>query len=198
MARRPRHSAAENKRTIIDAASELFYAEGIRSVGVERIARSADVAPPTLYRAFASKDDLIVAYIEQRDQAWRSWFREIVEAARTPEESISAVFEAALAQVQTPHYRGCPFQMALAEFPATDHPAHLAAVANKEWMRTQFAELCANLGAPSTTGMADQFCVLLDGLYVSAQSLGPAGYASTVTDIVPQLLEAAGRDGQPE
>lgn len=193
MVRRPRHTAAENKTIIIDAASELFYAEGIRSVGVERIARAADVAPPTLYRAFASKDDLIVAYVKQRDKAWRSWFLDTVGASSTTTDSIVGVFEAALVQVRSSHYRGCPFQMALAEFPTTDHPAHQAAIANKEWMREQFAELCSATGAQSADVLADQLCVLLDGLYVSAQSLGPTGYAATVPDIVHRVLDRPSR-----
>ncbi len=188
MTRRSRHTAAENKRMVLEAASDLFYAEGIRSVGVERIAQAAEVTPPTLYRAFASKDDLIAAYVEQRDQAWRSWFRETVDAFATSSESIVGVFEAALVQVRSSDYRGCPFQMVLAEFPTTDHAAHRAAVANKEWMRKQFTELCSALDTSPASVLADQLCVLLDGLYVSAQSLGPTGYAATTTAIVDQLV----------
>ncbi len=189
MTRRRRRSGEQNRADVLDAATTLFYTHGIRAVGVERIAQTAGVAPATLYRAFASKDELVVAYIRERDDVWRTWFNDLVQAADGAGEAIAAVFAAALGRVQSADYRGCPFLMSLSEFPDPQHPAHRAAVENKKWVRDQFTALCDEKNPPSDSSLADQLCVLLDGLYASAQNLGPKGPASTVPPLVRTLLK---------
>ena len=123
-------SSAETREHVLGVAHELFYWHGIRATGVDRVAAAAGVAPTTLYRLFASKDDLIAAYIKRADRLYREWFDGAAAAGGTdPRDQILAVFDALGEQVQPQHCRGCPFLMALAEFADPAHPAHRAAVA---------------------------------------------------------------------
>ncbi len=141
-----RRSGAQTRELVLEVTHELFYWHGIRATGIDRIAASADVAPTTLYRLFASKDDLIGAYMERASQLYRDWFDAAAQAGgANPRQRILALFDALTEQVQPGQCRGCPFLMALAEFPDPAHPAHRSAVALKHWVRTRLGELTAGL-----------------------------------------------------
>jgi AcrR family transcriptional regulator len=182
-------SAAETREHVLGVAHELFYWHGIRATGVDRVAAEAGVAPTTLYRLFASKDDLIAAYIERASAAYREWFDAAAAAGGPdPREAILAVFDALGEQVQPQHCRGCPFLMALAEFPDPAHPAHRSAVAVKAWVRERLGQLTATLagdGRPEL--LADQLSLVIEGTYASVQALtaaGPARHARTVAEVL--------------
>src|SRR3982750_4170937 len=116
-------SSAQTREHVLAVAHELFYWHGIRATGVDAIAAAADVAPTTLYRLFASKDDLIAAYIERADRLYREWMSEATApGVGSPRERILALFDALDEQVQPQRCRGCPFLMALAEFPDPQLP----------------------------------------------------------------------------
>ena len=184
--RRPKRSAQENRALVLGAAAELFYAEGIHAVGIDRVAEHAGVAPTTIYRAFESKDELVTAYVTHRDEAWRAWFSEIVSEHDDPIEAIIAVFEGAEQQIGSDHYRGCPFLMALAEYPDRSSGPHRAAVANKRWAHDQFRKL---LRVDDRAPVAAHLLALLDGVYTSAQALGPDGPAQDISSSLRQLLD---------
>src|SRR3954449_7344012 len=113
---RSRRTAAQTREHVLAVAHELFFRHGIPRPGVDAIAAAAGVAPTTLYRLFASKDDLIAAYIERADRLYQEWFTGVVEAAGAdPRARILALFDALAEQVQPHQCRGCPFLMALAE-----------------------------------------------------------------------------------
>jgi len=139
-------TAAETRERVLDVAHNLFYWQGIRATGIDRVAAEAGVAPTTLYRLFSSKDDLVAAYVQRADHASREWFTAAVEAAGPdPEKQILAVFDEILVQVQPHQCRGCAFLMTLAEFPDPDLPAHRLAVAAKTWVRDRLGELTDRL-----------------------------------------------------
>jgi AcrR family transcriptional regulator len=183
-------SSAETREHVLGVAHELFYWHGIRATGVDRVAAAAGVAPTTLYRLFASKDDLIAAYIKRADRLYREWFEGAAAAGGTdPRDQILAVFDALGEQVQPQHCRGCPFLMALAEFADPAHPAHRAAVAMKAWVRDRFGQLTAALASDGCTArpelLADQLSLVMEGTYASAQALsadGPARHARATAE----------------
>ena len=114
---------------MLEVANELFYWNGIRATGVDRVAAEAEVAPTTLYRLFASKDDLIGAYLQRAGRLYREWFdAAALDGGPHPRDRILALFDALAEQVRPHQCRGCPFLMALAEFPDPAHPAHRHAV----------------------------------------------------------------------
>ena len=191
---RPRRTAAETREHVLAVAHELFYWHGIRATGVDTIAAEAEVAPTTLYRLFASKDDLIAAYIERADGLYREW----MTAATAPDigpprERILALFDALAEQVQPQRCRGCPFLMALAEFPDPQLPAHAGAVATKAWVRGRLGELSAALAVSDPDALADQLAVVMEGVYASAQALGAGGPARRARAMAETLIDAATR-----
>src|SRR5829696_8563384 len=143
-ASRPRRSSAATREHVLAVAHELFYWQGIRATGVDRVAAEAGIAPTTLYRLFASKDDLVAAYVERAERHYQEWFDKATEGeGRSPRERILALFDALAEQVQPDRCRGCPFLMALTEFPDTGLATHRHAVANKQWVRARIGELTA-------------------------------------------------------
>ena len=189
-------SSAQTREHVLGVAHELFYWHGIRATGVDRVAAEAGVAPTTLYRLFASKDDLIGAYIERADGLYREWFDAAAAAGGPdPREQVLAVFDALDEQVQPQHCRGCPFLMALAEFPDPAHPAHRAAVTMKAWVRGRFGQLTAALASGGRAArpelLADQLSLVMEGTYASVQALSAEGPARHARTVVESLLDVS-------
>jgi AcrR family transcriptional regulator len=183
-----RRTAQETRAHVLGVARDLFYWNGIRATGIDTVARRAGVAPTTLYRLFPSKDDLVGAYVEADAEGYRAWFTGAVAAAGDdPREQVLAVFDALAVQVRPENCRGCPFVMALTEFPEPDLPAHVAAVALKSWVRERFAELAADLGRPE---LGDHLALIMEGVYASVQALGDDGPARAARDLVGAVLGA--------
>ena len=174
---------------MLGVARDLFYWDGIRATGVDRVASEAGVAPTTLYRLFASKDDLVAAYVEREDRLYREWFDAAVEAGGPdPRGRILCFFDALAEQVRPDRCRGCPFQMALAEFPEAGLPARKNAVANKAWVRARLGELAEGVPVGDPAALADELAVLVEGVYASAQSSNAEGAAARARTLVARLL----------
>jgi AcrR family transcriptional regulator len=185
-----RRSSAETREHVLQVAHDLFYWQGIRAVGVDRIAAEAGVAPTTLYRLWASKDDLVAAYVERADRGYRDWF-DAATGQGSPRERILALFDALIVQTQPDRCRGCPFQMALTEFPDPTVATHRHAAANKAWVRARLGELTAELGGPDPAALADRLALLMEGVYASVQALGSEGPARDARAFAEAILPPA-------
>ncbi|MFE7742644.1 TetR/AcrR family transcriptional regulator [Nocardia sp. NPDC057455] len=189
-----RRAAADTREHILVVARELFYEQGIRATGVDRVAAEANVAPPTLYRLFGSKDDLVAAYLEREDRHYREWFA-AAASGNGPRERILALFDALAEQVRPESCRGCPFLIALGEFPDHDVLGHKHAVAMKSWVRTQFAALAGELAATAPiadpAALADQLMLVMEGVYATTQAFGATGPAARSRSLVEALLPGA-------
>jgi AcrR family transcriptional regulator len=187
-------TGAQTREHVLQVANDLFYWRGIRATGVDRIAAQAGVAPTTLYRIFASKDDLVAAYVERADRLYREWFTEAVDAAGAdPRARILALFDALAEQVQPHQCRGCPFLMALAEIPDRGLPAHRHAVATKAWVRARIGELTAAMQVDDPASLADDLTLVMEGVYASVQALGANGPARRARALVEAMLDGAAR-----
>lgn len=189
-------TAAQTRDHVLQVAHDLFYWHGIRVTGVDRVAANAGVAPTTLYRLFASKDDLVAAYVAREDRLFREWFTAASAAGGAPPRAqILAIFDALAEQVQPERCRGCPFQMALAEFPDATLPAHQQAVATKTWVRARFGDLTDALAATTPVNdpaaLADQLTLVMEGVYASVQAFGADGPARRARALAEMLLTAA-------
>lgn len=185
-------TAAETRSHVLRVAGELFYLRGIRATGVDLVAAEAGVAPTTLYRLFASKDDLVGAYVERADLDFRDLFTAAVEGAGPdPRDRILAVFDLVLAEVSADAFRGCKFLMSLAEFPQIELPAHRNALAAKSWTRERIGELVGELGVDDPAELADHLMLIFEGLHASAQSFGPDGPVKRARGLAERLLSAA-------
>jgi len=140
---------SEARDRLLGTATRLFYAEGLHAVGIDRIIATAGVTRATLYRHFPSKDDLLVAYLTQADEA----LRDRLDATRTdgvsPDDVIKAVGQAIAEDIQGAGFRGCAFLNAAAEYPDPEHPVHQAVQRHRQWFLTTMTELFAETGKPA-------------------------------------------------
>jgi AcrR family transcriptional regulator len=100
---------------ILAAAGGLFYSEGIRAVGIDRIIEEAKVAKATLYRHFPSKDHLVAAYLQDRHERVIRSLREALDATGAPRDQVRVIFERLYEKADSPEFRGCAFALAVAE-----------------------------------------------------------------------------------
>ena len=101
-------AAADTREHVLSVARELFYWHGIRATGVDRIAADAGVSPTTLYRLFASKDDLVAAYVEREQRGYEAWFEAATDVpSGDPRDRILALFEALAEAIDPRRCRGC-------------------------------------------------------------------------------------------
>jgi AcrR family transcriptional regulator len=169
--------AAKSARLrILEAAAELFYREGIRAVGVDAVIAHSGVAKMSLYRNFAGKDELVAAFLEHRDQLyWEWWDKMLARHPCDPRAQIRAIFEAVGKRTAHPDYRGCPFINTAVEFPDGGHPGRVVALTNKHELRARLRALAEAAGAHDSAMLADQLLLVLEGTYVSGQTIGAEG-----------------------
>jgi AcrR family transcriptional regulator len=192
---RPPSSARER---ILATATELFLREGYRAVGIDRIIELAGVAKTSLYRNFGSKDELIVAYLERSDEDFWRWFEEAIAGEESPRARLMALFDATEKLATSPRCLGCTFQVAAAEFPEPDHPAHRVSRAHKLEVLRRLRELADEAGADDPAGMAEQLMLIMDGAWAAARMLGPRNQAASAGAAARALLDAALPSGAPQ
>ena len=184
---KPRSTARER---ILATAGELFYREGYRAVGIDRIIELAGVAKTSLYRNFRSKDELIVAYLERADREFWRWFEEAVAGADSPRAKLVAVFDALEALATSPACLGCTFQAAASEFPQADHPGHRVAREHKLEVVRRLHELAAEAGASDPAALAEELMLVMDGAFAAVRMLGSRSQARSAGTAARALLDA--------
>lgn len=180
------------RERLLATAGDLFYRQGIRSVGIDEIIAKADVAKMSLYRSFSSKDELIAAYLRERDEAyWRWWDDTVALHPGAPRAQIQALFQSLAKRISRPGWRGCPFTNAATEFPEPDHPGRMVAETNKRELRRRLRELARDAGARDPNALGDQLVLLFEGVYSSGPTFGAGGPAAQVVTAAEALLAAA-------
>jgi AcrR family transcriptional regulator len=178
------------RERLLAAADELFYNEGVHTVGIDRVIEHAGVAKASLYNTFGSKDALVSAYLEGRQARVARRITQAVERYDTPRERLLAVFEGLGELFAQPTYRGCAFARASAE----SHPGDLAeqaAEGYRRWVRALLTELAAQAGAPQPEVLARQLHLLYDGSGQSARMDNDPEAAITARAAAAVLLDAA-------
>ncbi|QCT01825.1 transcriptional regulator, TetR family protein [Paenibacillus algicola] len=153
---------------ILDTASRLFYWRGIHAVGVESIASEAGVTKKTLYDRFGSKDQLIVAYLKERDRKWKEHLIPYLDAVEQgqPIDKILAVFDALESWLHSQNQRGCAFINALAELDEL-HPGRAVIIEEKKWLKELFGDLLEKADHAEPAAAAEQLLMLHEGLMVT-------------------------------
>jgi AcrR family transcriptional regulator len=178
------------RERLLKAADELFYAEGVHSVGIDRVIERADVARASLYSTFGSKDELIRAYLENRLEISKARLRAAAEAQADPRERLLSVFGAQAAVFTRLGYHGCPFSRAAAEA-QPGSAAYEVPRAYRAWLRDFLTELAAEAGAPEPDLLASQIHLLYDGAMQAAGLDGNAGITAASRAAAEALLDAA-------
>ena len=182
MARRPAPGARDR---ILDVASRLFLEHGVHPVGLQQIIDECGCGKNLLYRQFASKDELVVAYLRRCRQQWEAVVDQAIQqAGDDPADQLLAVIRAVGGQVSAPGYRGCPFLNTHAEFRDPGHPAHQVSAEHFAKLRQQLRELADRGGLNDAHGVAERILIIVYGLY-------SAGAVLRARDMVPNAVMLA-------
>ena len=156
---------------IFETACDLFYRHGIRDVGVDMIATEAGTNKMSFYRSFASKDELVAEYLEQKSREYWVWWDGVVAAHKgNARAQIEALFDAYVKSTCFADSRGCAFANASVEIADEDHPARQVAVRQKTEMRRRFRTLAAQAGAVKSDELGDALMLLMEGGYLTRRT----------------------------
>jgi AcrR family transcriptional regulator len=166
--KRPAARRASVRERLLAAAEELFYGEGINTVGIDRVIEHAGVAKASLYACFGSKEGLIQAYLTVRHEARQKTLRERIALFDNPRDGLLSVFDVLAELGPATSFRGCAFIRAHAEAHAEETVKAICDRA-RSWLRDLFIELARDAGAPNPGSLAAQLVLLYDGTAVAAQ-----------------------------
>ncbi len=164
-------SAGQGARErILHAAYDLFSRNGIQAVGVDAVISRSGVARQTLYRHFASKQDLVLAFLERREQQWtRRWLEdEVRRRATEPASRLLAVFDVFDEWFRRPDFEGCSFINVMLEHPDPRDPVHRASVSYLAGIRGFLEGLAREAGIADAKGFAREWHILMKGSIVAA------------------------------
>lgn len=188
---KPKARRGSARERIFGTASELFYRQGIRAVGVEKIAAAAGSTKMGLYRSFPSKDELVAEWLREHDaQFWRGWARMSSRYPDDPRRQLKAAFKLLEDHVREPGGRGCAMANAAVEITEKDHPARKVIEAHKTRLRLRLADLCRAARAREPDFLADQLFLLMEGAQVATLTLGVRGPAKNVARAAEALIES--------
>jgi len=178
------------RERLLQAASELFYAEGVQSVGIDRVIERAGVAKASLYSTFGSKEQLVCAYLDARHAKTLGRLRKAADAVEDPVERLLAVFDAQAQLFGAPDFHGCAFTAAATEAPAGGRVDE-AAESYRRDIRALFTELAADAGAPDPALLASQLQLIYDGGWLAARMDHDPAIAAPERAAAAALITAA-------
>lgn len=183
-------TVSDARNRLLGTASRLFYAEGLHSVGVDRILAEAKVTRATMYRHFAGKEDLVLAYLAEADRATRDNVEAGVAAAATDEDAVRAVAKGIAGHIRSEGFRGCAFLNAVAEYADPTHPVHVAVLAHRQWFLDTVTELLARVGDAPAELDGRHFVMLRDGAMAAGCLSDPGPIGDTLIEAVDRIIRA--------
>jgi AcrR family transcriptional regulator len=185
-------STLSKRQTLIVKATELFSQEGYHAVGIDRIIAESGVAKMTLYNHFASKSELVIEVLRQREEQAAESLRAFIARYTVPLERAKAVFRWHEEWFSSETFCGCMFINAASEFPDHADAIHRAAAGQKQHVTELISELLEEMfDEDVAVRLAGQFLILIDGATVTAQISGQPKSAMVAWDIARQLMIAA-------
>ncbi|WP_426391756.1 TetR/AcrR family transcriptional regulator [Variovorax sp. R-27] len=185
-------SALPARERILLTAHDLFYADGIRATGIDRVIAASGVTKVTFYRHFPSKDDLVRAFLDHRHGRWMAWFIDALGRRGAQQRIGDAQALEMLADVMAewfadPVFRGCAFINSVVEVGTSVAGASEIAREHKREMVEVIAGLMPD--GPQRTAIAQAAALGVDGAIVKAQ-MGDAALAREAVDDLRRLLQA--------
>jgi len=170
--KRRKSSAIGVRDRLLDAADRLFYQEGVRAVGIDRLLTEADAAKASLYQHFGCKDQLVASYLERKTMGARGAI-EAYLADTPPSQRALKFFDWVVEWAESKDFRGCPLQHTVSELTDAAHPARAVAYGQREWFTERFLEWTTAAGVKDPTAMARALVVLFDGAVAGSEVDGP-------------------------
>lgn len=180
---------SEARTRLLTTATGIFYAEGIHSVGVDRIIAEAKVTRATFYRHFPGKEDLVLAYLRVVHEMDRGQIDTAVGAGLPPADTLLAIADTIAAGIRSPGFRGCAFLNAAAEYPGHDHPVHQEIIAHRQWFLDTLTALLEKVDPETAEPAARHFVMLRDGAMASGCLFDSTLVAETFLRGISELLQ---------
>lgn len=156
----------DTREKILAIADDLFYRVGIRATGVDTLIARSEVAKTTFYRYFPSKDDLVIAYLEERNRRfWVLLEEALAQSPPDPQQQLLSVFTWIDQLLASDRNFGCPFLMVASEFPDTSYVGHQVAIAHKTQLRDRLAELAQAGEIKQAQELSLGLMLLVDGAF---------------------------------
>jgi AcrR family transcriptional regulator len=191
LARRRQKAAVSARERILTTADRLFYSHGIQAVGVQWVLDESQVTRVTLYRHFASKDDLVLAYLERRSQQAKAAVQALLDKyPGDPRGALHAWAVAFAADGVIDEYRGCTFVNAAAEYGEPGHPVRLMAIAQRQWVNETTQALLREDGHPDPVTASRTLLALRTGYVFSAGLEEDAGWAEQFVAAYDRVVDA--------
>ncbi len=190
-ATRPTERSAPAKARILDCADKLFYEDGIRTVGVDRLIAVSSVTKATFYKHFGAKDNLIVEYMTRRHHKVRENIEAVVASAPDAETALRRLVQAVVTEIGAPGFRGCPFINAAAEFADPMHPVRQVVAMHREWYIDLVTELLRDAGHPVPGDAADEFLLARDGALAGGYAGDAIAASAAVNRVASRVLDDA-------
>jgi len=175
---------------LLAAAIELFYEEGVHSVGIDRVIERDGVAKASLYSTFGSKEGLVRAYLSSRAETRRQRIEKWLARHDHPRDRVLAIFDALGEVIALPAFRGCAFMNASAEGPRRDTPVSQVCADARAWQRDLVVGLLRELGVADPETLGRQIQALYDGATIAAAMDRDLGAAVTARAAASVLLDA--------
>lgn len=177
---------------IMAVARKLFYRQGIRAIGVDEIVRQAGVTKPSLYRSFASKDELAASYLRDYEKGfWQRFDAEVGKHPGDPRKGLLEYLTGLGERAVKGGYRGCGMTNAAIEYPEAGHPARLVGENNKRDLRQRLRDMAREMGAKDPDTLGDGLLLIMEGAFISGQLFGPGGPALNVAHTADALIAAS-------
>lgn len=164
----------KTRQRLIDAGLKRFYRDGFRNVGIDQILSDVEISKTAFYKHFESKEDLMLAVLEDHDRWMQDTFRTMVRerGGDSPEGQLRALFDVVDSILESSDFQGCIFVNVSMEFPLLHEPAHVAAAKSKQSMEEIVCEIARQAGAIDPRALAQELCLVMEGAYVTRHVTG--------------------------
>ena len=183
----------DTREKILATAEKLIYENGIHATGMDLLVKTSGVARKSIYRYFATKDDVAAAALNARDVRWMQWFRSECEKVQSPQERILSVFDVLRSWFESDGFRGCAFINTAGEVGDADDPIRQIAKLHKQKLLDYTLELTNQLGVDQPMVLAKQFFVLIEGTITVARVMGDYSALDSAREVAKILLKEVQR-----
>jgi AcrR family transcriptional regulator len=184
-------STTETREKILATAEQLIYQNGIHATGMDLLVKTSGVARKSIYRYFATKDEIAAAALNARDVRWMHWFRTESDRAETPDARILNMFAVLKGWFESEGFRGCAFINTAGEVGDPNDPIRLIAKLHKQKLFDYTLELCEQLNVEQPSVLARQLLILMEGAITVARVMGDYDAADSAREVAQLLLKQA-------